>query len=67
MMSENILLTTTPRHVMGPPASYPMVTENPFLEVKRPGRDADNSPSSAEDMNAWSYTSTPHILSWHDA
>jgi len=29
------------------------------LEVKRPGREADQSPlSSAEVKNAWSYTST---------
>jgi hypothetical protein len=39
------------------PASYPMDTE-----VKRPGREADNSSaSSAEVKNAWSYTSTPPI------
>jgi hypothetical protein len=32
------------------------------LGVKRPGREADQSPtSSAEVKNAWSYTSTPPI------
>jgi hypothetical protein len=32
------------------------------LGVKQPGREADHSPpSSAEVMNAWSYTSTPPI------
>jgi hypothetical protein len=32
------------------------------LGVKRPGREADNSPqSSAEVKNEWSYTSTPSI------
>jgi hypothetical protein len=32
------------------------------LGVKRPGREADNSPpSSAEVKNGWSYTSTPPI------
>jgi hypothetical protein len=32
------------------------------LGVKRPGREADHSPpTSAEDKNAWSYTSTPPI------
>jgi hypothetical protein len=32
------------------------------LGVKRPGRKADHSfPSSAEDNNSWSYTSTPLI------
>jgi hypothetical protein len=30
------------------------------LEIKRPGREADNShPSSAEVKNAWSYAYTP--------
>jgi len=39
------------------------------LGVKRPGREADNSPpSSAEVKNAWSYTSTlPNTPSWRDA
>jgi len=33
------------------------------LEIKRPGREADNSPpSSAEFKNPWSYTSTSPIL-----
>jgi hypothetical protein len=33
------------------------------LEVKRPGREADHSPSSsAEIKNVWSYTSTLPIL-----
>jgi hypothetical protein len=32
------------------------------LSVKRPGREADHSPSSSvEAKNAWSYTSTPPI------
>jgi len=32
------------------------------LGIKRPGREADHSPpSSAEDKNAWSYTSSPSI------
>jgi hypothetical protein len=37
------------------------------LGVKRPGREADDSPpSNAEVKNAWSYTSTPHyaFLAW---
>jgi hypothetical protein len=42
------------------PVSYPMGTGGSFLGVKRPGREADHSPSSsAEVKNAWSYTSTP--------
>jgi len=28
-------------------------------EVKRPGREADHSPPSDAEVNAWSYTSTP--------
>jgi len=32
------------------------------LRIKRPGNEADHSsPPSAEDRNAWSYTSTPPI------
>jgi hypothetical protein len=42
----------------------------PYRGVKRPGREADHSPSSAEVKNAWNYTSDPPIhlygvvLSW---
>jgi hypothetical protein len=44
------------------PASYPMGTGGSFTGVKRPGRDADQSPpSSAEVKNMWSYTSIPPI------
>jgi hypothetical protein len=39
------------------PASYPMSTRGSFR-----GGEADHSPpSSAEDKNAWSYTSSPPI------
>jgi hypothetical protein len=46
------------------PASYPMVIGGSFPGVKRPGRAADNSPSSsAVFKNAWSYTSTlPYVF-----
>jgi hypothetical protein len=45
------------------PASYPMGTRGSFPGVKRPGREADHSPSSrAEVKNAWSYTSTPQYV-----
>jgi hypothetical protein len=38
------------------------------LEVKRLGREVDNSPSpSAEVKNTWSYTSTLNTLSWRGA
>jgi len=34
-------------------------------EVKRPGREADHSPTfSADVMNAWSYTSVTPCLQW---
>jgi hypothetical protein len=36
-----------------------------FSELKRPGREFDNSPSSsAVVMNECSYISTPHMPSW---
>jgi hypothetical protein len=41
-----------------PLASFPMGTRGCFLEIKRPGREADRSPPfSAEVKNALSYTS----------
>jgi hypothetical protein len=43
------------------PASYPMGTRSSFLGVKRPGREADNSPPSSAEANEWIYTSTPPI------
>jgi hypothetical protein len=44
------------------PAPIQWVPESPSLGVKRPGREADRSPSiSAEINNAWRYTSTPPI------
>jgi hypothetical protein len=44
-----------------PPIQWVRVAVSPG--VKRPGRDADNSPpSSAEVKNTWSYTSTPPYL-----
>jgi hypothetical protein len=40
------------------PFSYPIGTGALSLGVKRPGREADNSPpSTAEVKNAWRYTS----------
>jgi hypothetical protein len=48
------------------PASDPMGTRGSFPGVKRPGRDVDPSPYSAEVKNAWRYTSTPPIrpMAW---
>jgi hypothetical protein len=48
-----------------PPMQW--VTGTLSLGVKRPRREADHSPpSSAEDKNAWSYTSTPQyaFMAW---
>jgi hypothetical protein len=39
-----------------------MVTRSFSIGVKRPGREADDSPPSSSDVtNAWSYTSTSSI------
>jgi len=55
---ENFFLATASRPALGP-------TQPPIqwiLGVKRPESEAGHSPpSSAEVMNAWSYTSTPPI------
>jgi hypothetical protein len=47
---------------------YPMGIEGSFPgELKRPGPEGDQLPSSiAEVKNAWSYTSTPNTSPWHD-
>jgi hypothetical protein len=45
------------------PASYPMGSEAFIPGLKRPGCEADHSPSSsAEINNAWSYTSIPQYV-----
>jgi hypothetical protein len=49
-------------------SSYPMGTGGFSLGLKRPGREAQHSPSaSAEVKNAWSYSSTPqHVfMAWY--
>jgi hypothetical protein len=57
------LFTTASRTVLEP--THPPTQWVPGAlsqEVERPGREDDLSPpSSAEDKNAWSYTSTPPI------
>jgi hypothetical protein len=52
-----------PDRLWGPPNLLSNGYQRLFLwGVKRPGREADHSPpSSAEDKNAWSYTTTPSI------
>jgi hypothetical protein len=58
---EVFLFTTASRMALGPtqpPIQW--VPEAVSLEVKRPGRETDHSPTSrAEIKNAWSYTSIP--------
>jgi hypothetical protein len=47
------------------PASYAIGTGGSFPELKRPGSEADHSPSSsAEVKNVWRYTSTPWRGAW---
>jgi hypothetical protein len=35
--------------------------------IKRPGREVDHSPTSAEIKKIWMYTSTAHMPSWRSA
>jgi len=62
-------LATGSRPALGP--TQPPIQLVPgalSVAVKRPGRETDRSPpSSAEVMNAWSYTSTPNTSSWRCA
>jgi hypothetical protein len=46
------------------PAYYPMDTEGSFQRIKRPGREADHSPSSRAVVEyAWNYNSTlPYVV-----
>jgi len=49
------------------PTSYPMHTGGSYPGVKRPGREADNSPQCISDVkNAWRYTSTSQyaFMAW---
>jgi len=58
------LFTTASRMALGPTQTpIQWVPGSLFLEVKRPGREADrSSPSGAEVKNAWKYTSTPQYV-----
>jgi hypothetical protein len=58
-----VLLTTASRTALEPIQSpIQWVPEALSLGVKRPGREADHSPSSSAEVKyAWSYTSTPPI------
>jgi hypothetical protein len=58
------LFTIASRTALGPPPQPPnqRVTGDLSLGVKRPGREADHSPPSSDEVkNMWSYTSTPPI------
>jgi hypothetical protein len=61
------LFFTAFRPVLGP--NQPPIQWVPGVlspEVKRPGRETDHSPpSNAEVRNAWRYTSTLNMSSWH--
>jgi len=65
------LFTTASRQALGiiqPPIQR--VPETLYLGVKRPGREADDSPpSSAVVKNVWSYTFTPQhtFMAWCSA
>jgi hypothetical protein len=61
------LLSTASRLALGPtqpPTQRVPGALSPW--VKRPGRDADHSPPSSAEVNAWSYTSTPQyaFMAW---
>jgi hypothetical protein len=64
LKSDSTIHITASRRALGfaqPPMQC--VPESLSLEVKRPGCEADHSPSSsAEVKNAWSYTSTPRYV-----
>jgi hypothetical protein len=51
------------------PASYPMGTKGSFPGVKRPGREADHSPTSSVEVKEWMelYLHSPNTPSWHGA
>jgi hypothetical protein len=56
-----------PDWLWSPPTSYPMGTRAHSLGVKRPGHEADHSPSySVEVKNVWSNTFTPQyaFMAW---
>jgi hypothetical protein len=57
------LFSTAFRPTLGVnPASYPMRTGALFRRIKWLKREADHSPTSAEDKNAWRSTSTPRYV-----
>jgi hypothetical protein len=66
---KNFLLSTSSRLALGltqPHIQWVLGALSPG--VKRPGREADHSPStSAEVKKMWIYTCTPHMHSWRNA
>jgi len=62
------IFSTASRPAVGPtqpPIQW--VHGYPFPGVKRPEREADHSPPTAEVKNVWRYTSTPNTSPWHGA
>jgi hypothetical protein len=66
---ETFLVATTAQSDTGAhPSSNSVISRAPAPGIRRSKRVADNSPpSSAEVMNAWSFTSTSHASSWRRA
>jgi hypothetical protein len=63
-----IFLLSASRLVLGPtqcPIQWVPRALSPG--VKRPGREADHSPTRAEVKNTWMYTFIPHTSSWLSA
>jgi hypothetical protein len=58
--SSRLALRSTQPHIQWVPGAL-------SPGVKRPGREVDHSPTSAEVMKMWIYTSTPHTPSWRSA
>jgi hypothetical protein len=68
MGRDFFLFATASRPALGPtqpPIQW--LSEALSPEVKRPGREADQSPLSISEVNAWDYTSTPPyvFMAWY--
>ena len=65
--ARDISLSKSPDQLWGPPSFLFSGYRGSFPRIKRPGREADHSPSSSADgKNKQSYTSTsPYKPAWH--